>query len=128
MPSFEYEIGEKSRVGSRFVTHVRNEIQRALATERESAKITQQAIADKIGVNRSVVNRQLTGLENMTLKRVAELLWAIGWVPSFSASKQENLPQENEFVPCAEYIQPKIKNLGNPTATTKSADFILGNV
>jgi hypothetical protein len=87
MPSFEFDIGEQQRVGSRFIADVRDEIQRAVFSEKEAQKISQQQIATKIGTSRSVINRQIMGLENMTLSRVAEILWAIGWYPKFKAEK-----------------------------------------
>lgn len=98
MTSFEeIEIDEQSRVGSEFISSVTNEIQRALVTERAERKITQQSIADKIGTSRAVVNRQIQGLENLGARRMAELLWAIGWEPYFEARK---IPAGgNQFTP-----------------------------
>jgi hypothetical protein len=87
MPSFEFDIGEQARVGARFVADVRDEIQRAFFSEKSFRKITQQQVAEKLGTSRAVINRQVMGLENMTLRRVAELLWAIGWRPNFQAEK-----------------------------------------
>jgi HTH domain len=87
MPSFEFDIGEQARAGSRFIAHVRDEIQRALFSEKGQPKITQQQIADKLGTSRSVINRQIMGLEDMTLRRVAEILWAIGWEPYFGVRR-----------------------------------------
>lgn len=90
MPSYLYDIGERGRAVARFIAHVRSELQMAYAHERAKRKLTQQAIADKLAVNRSVVNRQLTGIENMTVRSVAELAWAIGWEPNFSLSKPDH--------------------------------------
>jgi HTH domain len=87
MPSFEFDIGEQARIGARFIAHVRDEIQRALFSEKDARRITQQQIAEKLGTSRAVINRQVMGLENMTLRRVAEILWAIGWEPHFEARK-----------------------------------------
>lgn len=87
MPSFNFDIGEQDRVGSRFLSDVRDELQRALTTEKATRKITQQQIAEKLGTSRAVINRQITGLENIGIKRVAEILWAIGWEPHFAAIK-----------------------------------------
>jgi hypothetical protein len=97
MTSFELEIDDKSRVGSEFIEDVGNEIKRALTTERATRKITQQSIADKVGTSRAVINRQIQGLENLTARRIAEILWAIGWEPHFKARKAR--PGENLFVP-----------------------------
>lgn len=81
------EIDEQSMVGSTYMAHVANEIRRAASIEKKSRKITQQAIAEKIGTSRSVVNREMSGLENLSARRTAELLWALGWEPVFKARK-----------------------------------------
>ena len=98
MPLYEYKIDERSRAGSRFITSVNNELRHALVTEKSERKLTQQAIADKLGVNRSVVNRRFMGLENMTARSIGELLWAIGWEPYFEARRIEQDYDGNEFV------------------------------
>ena len=98
MPSFEYDIGEQTRVGARFIAHVRDEIQDALFSEKQTRKVTQQQIAEKLGTSRAVINRQIMGLENMTLRRVAELLWAIGWEPYFEAKKIPVGENQNQAV------------------------------
>jgi hypothetical protein len=87
MNSFDLEIDEHSRIGSEFMARVVNEIRRAVALEKGSRKLTQQAIADKIGTSRAVINRQIQGLENLSARRIAEILWAIGWEPYFEARK-----------------------------------------
>jgi hypothetical protein len=87
MTSYVFDIGEKDRKASRFIGHVRAELQKALVAEKHERKITQQQIADLIGVNRSVVNRQLMGTENLTLRSVGELAWALGWDAIFELRK-----------------------------------------
>jgi hypothetical protein len=82
---FEIEIDEQSRVTSEFMGRVVNEIRRALAAEKGKRRLTQQEIAEKIGTTRAVINRQVQGLENLGAKRIAEILWAIGWEPYFEA-------------------------------------------
>jgi hypothetical protein len=113
MNSFELEIDEKSRVGSEFMARVINEIRRAVATEKGSRKITQQAIADKIGTSRAVINRQIQGLENLTARRIGEILWAIGWEPHFEARK---IPAGENLHPPVEIMAPSIKV--SPPSTT----------
>jgi hypothetical protein len=88
MTSFELDIiDEKSRAGSEFMARVIDEIRHAVASEKSSRKLTQQAIADKIGTSRAVINRQVQGLENLSARRIGEILWAIGWEPHFEARK-----------------------------------------
>lgn len=119
MPSYEYKIDEQSRVGSRFIGRVKDELQRALVAEKASRKITQQSIADKLGVNRSVVNRQFMGLENMTIRSIAELLWAIGWEPHFEARKVHPHDGENEFE------LPRVETSANTGADPEPKQFAM---
>jgi DNA-binding phage protein len=97
MHSFEFDIGDRARKVSRFIFHVRHELQRALLAEKSARKVTQQSIAEKIGVNRSVINRQLMGEENLTLRSVADLAWALGWDLSFKLEKPEIQVGRNDW-------------------------------
>jgi len=119
MPSFEFDIGEQSRTGSRFIAHVRDEIQRALFSEKSARKITQQQIAEKLGTSRAVINRQIMGLENMTLRRVAEILWALGWEPHFEVRR---IPAgENQHpAPQLPIPAPSIKTTASTTNSSVS--------
>ena len=98
MPSYEFKTDELTRVGSRFVAHVNEELQHAWLSEKKDRKLTQQSIADALGVNRSVVNRRFMGLENLTAKSLAETLWALGWEPYFQARKIVHDDGQNELV------------------------------
>ena len=89
MISYVFDIGDRARKVSRFIAHVRSELQRVLVEEKSTRKITQQSIAEKLGVNRSVINRQLMGEENLTLRSIAELAWALDWELEFQLTKPE---------------------------------------
>lgn len=75
--SFQFEIGAKRRKVARFLASAHRELVEAFLDERSSRKITQQEIASKIGVHRSVINRQLTGAGNLTLRTLAEWAYAL---------------------------------------------------
>jgi len=77
MTSFRITLTPNKRAAGRFIALVRRALQRALAEEKQKEGLTQSEIARKIGVHRSVVNRQLRGNEDMTLGRIAELAWAM---------------------------------------------------
>jgi hypothetical protein len=115
MNSFELEIDEKSRAGSEFMASVVNEIRRAVASEKASRKLTQQAIADKIGTSRAVINRQIQGLENLSARRIGEILWAIGWKPNFEAQK---IPAGENLNPSVEIAARAVKVEVSPPSTT----------
>jgi transcriptional regulator with XRE-family HTH domain len=96
--SFQITITPNRRAAARFVTHVRRAILKAYAEEQKASGLTQTAIARALGVHRSVINRELKGLKDITLGRVAELAWAMGRTPTFDLPKSEhsagsNLPQ-----------------------------------
>jgi hypothetical protein len=86
--SLLFDIGEKARAVARFLGSVHRELQSALEEEKAIRKLTQQQIADEIGVNRSVINRQILGGGNLTLRRAAELGLAMGREPVFELRKR----------------------------------------
>ena len=96
MTSFVFDIDDKSMAVALAIGHVRTELQNAFLAEKKTSKITQQQIATKIGVNRSVINRQLMGMENLTYRSIAELAWAMGYEPDFSLHQVELSPIHNE--------------------------------
>lgn len=77
MTSFRFDIGPRRRKVARFIGQVRNELVRALVEEKEENKFSQNQLAKKLDVDRSVINRQLNGEANLTLRSVAELAWAL---------------------------------------------------
>jgi hypothetical protein len=96
MNSFVFDIGERSRRVSRVLGKLRSDLQTALVTEKKIRKITQQEIAKSLNVNRSVVNRQLIGKENLTVKSAVELAWAMGWETKIEIYKPDNSISSNE--------------------------------
>lgn len=83
MSSFQITITPKERAAGRFVSRVRRALQKALAEEANERGINQSDIARLIGVNRSVISREIRGHKDITLSRVGELVWAMGGMPFF---------------------------------------------
>jgi len=84
MPSYRTSITPHKKAAGRFVASVRRELQKALADEHVARGLTQASIAAELGVNRSVVHRQIVGHENLTLTSVAEIAHALGRLPHFA--------------------------------------------
>jgi hypothetical protein len=84
MPSFQIAIEPNRRAAARFVGQVRRSLQKAFVEEQQRRGLSQSEIARMLKVHRSVINRELKGLKDMTLGRVGELSWAMGRRPSFS--------------------------------------------
>lgn len=89
MTSFQIAISPSKRAAGRFISKVRRALQRALVEEQAITGINQSAVAEAIGVHRSVVSRELNGRQDITLGRVAELAWAMGREIEFQLVKPE---------------------------------------
>ena len=89
MTSFQISLSPSRRTAGRFIAKVRKSLQKAVVEEGESNGITQSDIARSIGVHRSVVSRELNGRRDITLGRVAELAWALGYQANLQLIKPE---------------------------------------
>lgn len=115
MPSFQITIEPNRRAAARFVSKVRRTIQKAFAEEQKKRGLSQADIARAIGVNRSVINRELKGFKDITLGRVAELAWVLDRVPSFDLSQQITPAGQNIFASSyapATQAAPEVKVTG----------------
>lgn len=119
MPSFQFDIGNRSRTVGRFIGHVRSELQRAFLVEKATRKLSFQGLASLLNINRSVVHRQIMGVENMTLRSVAELAWAMGWEPAFSLKKQQTTG--NYFIATTGIIAPQVRSRTETSNTSMLA-------
>jgi hypothetical protein len=84
MPSFQITVKSSKRAAGRFVYSVRRALQKAYAEEQAKSGLTQTAMAQAIGVHRSVISRELRGKKDITMGRVGELAWAMGRKPYFA--------------------------------------------
>jgi transcriptional regulator with XRE-family HTH domain len=75
--SFQIGLSPHKRAAGRFVERVRRSLQRALVEEKAKNGTTQADIARMLGVHRSVINRELQGMQDLTLSRVAEIAFAL---------------------------------------------------
>jgi transcriptional regulator with XRE-family HTH domain len=100
--SFNFDIGGRARSAGRFIGRVRLELLRVLSEKKAESGISQQALAQRLNVHRSLINRQLSGEANLTLRSLADLAWAMDMEISFELKK-----------PAAEFGQ-------NQTSTTST--------
>lgn len=73
MMSYQMRLDPRSRVAGRFIGAAHDELRAAF----ERSGKTQQEVADLLGVDKAVINRRLKGTENLTLRTLAEMAWAI---------------------------------------------------
>ena len=103
--SFRITISPNDQAAGRFVSRVRRELQKALAEEAQRRGLTQSDLARAIGVNRSVISRELRGHKDLSLSRVAELAWALGRRPVFELVEAVPAQAETSLEPVAAGVE-----------------------
>ena len=87
MTYFHFDIGERARHAGRFIGRVRGELLRALTERKSEIGFSQQGLAQKLDTERSLINRQLSGETNLTLRSLADLAWAMDMEISFELKR-----------------------------------------
>lgn len=109
MTSFHFDIGSRARNAGRFIGRVRNELLKALSEAKKDGKLSQQALAKKLDVHRSLINRQLSGESNLTLRSLADLAWAMDMEISFELRKPMYEAGQNQPVMTSTISHGQIK-------------------
>jgi DNA-binding phage protein len=78
MLSFLQNIDPRRASYLNLVSSVEAQLRDIYARLHDAGLENQASLAKKLGVSRSVVNRRLTGQQNMTLETVADMVWALG--------------------------------------------------
>jgi transcriptional regulator with XRE-family HTH domain len=87
MTSFQTGIKGNRKAAARLVRKVHRTIQKAYE-QRKSSGVTQTSIANALDVHRSVISRQLRGTEDMSIGRIAEFAWALGYDVDLAFTEQ----------------------------------------
>lgn len=76
--SYRIAISPRRRKVIRFIGGVRDALVNAYLDEKKNNGLTKQELADRVGVNKSVITRRLNGSANLTLRSIAEMADALG--------------------------------------------------
>lgn len=98
MTSFHFDIGGRARNAGRFIGRVRGELLRALSERKSEGGLSQEALARKLDTERSLINRQLSGESNLTLRSLADLAWAMDLEISFELKKPATEAGQNQSI------------------------------
>jgi len=79
MRSFQRNHSNRRKMYLALAGSVESQLREAYADRYDSGLDTQVTLADKLGVGRSVVNKRLRGLMNMTIETIADMAWALGY-------------------------------------------------
>ena len=77
MISFLRKIDTRRKTYLKLAGSIEGQLREAYALRHEQDGLTQQQIADSLGINRSAVHRRLSGRLNMTILTIADLVWAL---------------------------------------------------
>jgi hypothetical protein len=121
--SFHFDIGGRARHAGRFIGRVRGELLRALSLRKSEGELPQQVLAEKLGIQRSLINQQLAGETNLTLRSLADLAWAMDMEITFELKKPmakagQNQPMTTSTV---QYGQIKYINGGGKQVSVFAA-------
>lgn len=100
------------------MSRVRRAIQKAFAEEAYTRGLTQSDLARAIGVNRSVISREIRGYKDLSLSRVAELAWALGRQPMFTMEKPVVKQGSNVQIHASTSTDPFIASVEGTYAAT----------
>lgn len=78
MRSFKRQPDNRRSIYLQLAGSIEGQIRQAYAKCHEDFGVTQASIAEKLGVDRSVVHRRLSGRTNMTIETIADMVWALG--------------------------------------------------
>lgn len=75
--SFSSKVSPRRRTYVRLIGEIARALHTALLEEGKTKGLTQSAIAEKLGKNKSVISRLFAGSSNMTLESLADLAFAM---------------------------------------------------
>lgn len=115
--SFQINLSDQSKASARFIRRVHREIQKAFSS-RSKAGLSQQDLAAKLGINRATINKRLLGQDNLTLRSIADLAWAMDSDIDFKIIPR--MPQRNTNSYRAEVTSSRPKRSANASSTPTS--------
>ena len=119
--TMSYRTGVKGnrRAAARFVAKVHRTVQKAFDA-RKAAGLTQAAIAEQLDVHRSVINRQLNGNDDMSIGRVAEFAWAMGYDIDLKFVEKPSIARSNLMAPTPPALRSSASSFGDDVATLRA--------
>lgn len=84
------------------------QLREAYATRHEQGAVNQTSLAEKLGVNKSLIHRRLNGATNMTVQTIADLVWALGQCIEVNIFDPADHPERNDLIFDTESTQKSI--------------------
>lgn len=94
--SFRHQSDNRREVYLNLINSIESQVRQAYARRHEEQGLTQSALAEKLGVDRSVIHRRLSRQTNVTAETVADMVWGLGHCIKVDIFDPEDRPS-NEF-------------------------------
>ncbi|WP_354669149.1 helix-turn-helix transcriptional regulator [Rhizobium sp. S163] len=75
--SFRFDVGARARSASRLIGNIRSDIIAAVVRHRTAENVSQQRLAESIGISRADLNSYLSGQKDLTLRSLADIAFAL---------------------------------------------------
>jgi len=77
---------------------IEHQLRKAYAVLHDEDGLTQVDLAERLGVDRSVVHRRLMGHTNMTVESIADMVWALGCCIDVEIYDPKTKPERNNHL------------------------------
>lgn len=128
MHSSRHKPSNRRQAYLALVSKVEGGLRDAYARRYEAGVETQASLAEKLGVNRSVVNRRLSGRQNMTLETVADMAWALGHCVSVEIYDPADRPSNEPRIVPDHRVWLSSRTLTATAGTGKSGTLLFSAV
>jgi hypothetical protein len=116
--SFQHKPNNRRAVYLSVAGSVESQLREAYAKRYAAGLDTQVTLAQKLDVGRSVINKRLRGLMNMTIETIADMAWALGYSVIIKIF-DPNTYQGNEFFIRSEHATDATYPTGSAVNPTK---------
>jgi transcriptional regulator with XRE-family HTH domain len=75
--SFRFDVGARARTASRLIGNLRSDLIAAVLRHRDIKDLSQQQLAESIGISRTDLNGLLSGKSELTLRSLSDIALAL---------------------------------------------------
>jgi DNA-directed RNA polymerase subunit N (RpoN/RPB10) len=98
LQSFQTKLDPRRQVFLSLSGQIEGQLRAAYDQRFHAGEVTQTKLANRLGVNRSCVNRRLLGHTNMTVETIADMVWALGFAIKVDIYDPTTVRTSNHFI------------------------------
>jgi len=121
LPSSRRKPDARRKLFLKLTNQIGGQLREIYARKHAAGEINQTKLAEKLGINRSVVNRRLLSRANMTEESIADMIWALDSdfdLHIFECKQSNQNSGIRAEIPSARPVVWTSFGAGTPTTTT----------